>query len=41
MAKTVVFVHGDHIFEFRATTSPDSFDELRYNHMIESIKFFD
>jgi len=39
--KEVVFIHGDNIFQFSVTSSPDRFDESRYNHMINSIKFLD
>ena len=39
MYKQAIFTHGDHIYEFIYTVNKEDFKELRYNHMLESIKF--
>jgi hypothetical protein len=39
--KSVVFSHGDHIFELSASAPTDGFVESEYNHMVHSIKFSD
>ena len=41
MYKQVIFTHGDHIYEFIYTVNKEDFNELHYNHMVESIKFLD
>jgi hypothetical protein len=41
MYKQAIFTHGDHIYEFIYTVNKEDFDELRYNHMVGSIKFLD
>ena len=41
MYKQVIFTHGIHIYEFIYTVNKEDFNELRYNHMVESIKFLD
>lgn len=41
MYKQVIFTHGNHIYEFIYTVNKEDFNELRYNRMVESIKFLD
>jgi hypothetical protein len=41
MYKQAIFTHGNHIYEFSYTVNKENFNELNYNHMVESIKFLD
>jgi hypothetical protein len=41
MYKQVIFTQGDHIYEFIYTVNKENFNDLNYNHMVESIKFLD
>ena len=41
LIKYFLFTHGNHTFGLRFEGSTDGFNNLQYNRMIKSIKFFD
>ncbi len=41
MTRSLVFAHDDHIYNFMLTGATSAFNENQYDHMIDSIKFFD